>query len=135
MRFGTGGDCDGPNANGANIRSIFRYKSAQIANPNSTAETTLPKGCYDETNLVPYVKTMVPQNVPKELKVQFNNTAGSGNMVQWQVNGMPIVADINRPTLKSVADRNTTFSSRNHVFTVGEKDKVCFLFSLCISWS
>jgi hypothetical protein len=123
LRVGTGGRCDGPNANAANIRSIFRYAGAGSGDPNSTATAPLTTGCYDET-VVPYVKTNVPQDVPEEMKVGFTNTAGSGNLVQWTVNGTPMLVDLNRPTLQSVSDGNTNFSTQEHVFQVGEKNKV-----------
>ncbi|KAF2123461.1 multicopper oxidase [Dothidotthia symphoricarpi CBS 119687] len=123
MRFGTGGDCDGPQANTGNIQSIFRYDGAPMVNPNSTAETALPTGCYDETEVVPYVKTTVPQNAPEELTLQFTSTAGSGNMVQWLINGTPMLIDYAHPTLQSVMQGNMTYGNRSHVLTVGEKDK------------
>jgi hypothetical protein len=123
LRVGTGGTCDGPNANAANIRSIFRYDGAGSGDPNSTAAVPLTTGCYDET-VVPYVKTTVPQEVPEDLKVGFTNTAGSGNLVQWLVNSTPMEIDLEYPTLAHVADGNDTFATARHVFTVGEKNKV-----------
>lgn len=121
--MGTGGRCDGPNANAANIRSIFRYDGAGPGDPNSTASAPLTTGCYDET-VVPYVKTDVPAEVPEELKVGFTNTAGSGNLVQWLVNGVPMVIDFDYPTLQHVLDDNDTFPANRHVFEVGEKHQV-----------
>jgi hypothetical protein len=73
---------------------------------------------------VPYVKTTVPQDVPEEMKVGFTNTAGSGNLVQWTVNGTPMYVDLGKPTLQSVADGVSNFSVAEHVFQVGEKNKV-----------
>jgi len=122
FRVGTGGTCDGPNANAANIRSIFRYAGAGSGDPNSTAAAPLPTGCYDEA-VVPYVKTSVPQEVPEELKVGFTNTAGSGNLVQWLVNGIPMDVELDYPTLQHVADGNDTFAASRHVFKVGEKNQ------------
>jgi hypothetical protein len=131
FRVGTGGRCDGPNANAANIGSIFRYAGAPTTQPNSTAAGPLPVGCYDEPNIVPWVNTVVPQDTPKELELGFTNTAGSGNLVQWLVNGVAMEMDLDHPTLQSVADGNRTFQNGRHVFQVGEKHKVrIFLFSL-----
>jgi len=122
LRVGTGGTCDGPNTNAANIRSIFRYAGAPSVNPNSTAAAPLPTGCYDE-KVVPYVKTQVPQDVPDEMKVGFTTTFGGGNLVQWLVNDIPIAVDLEYPTLQSVSDKNLTFDPSRHVFKVGEKNK------------
>ena len=121
--MGTGGRCDGPNANAANIRSIFRYAGAGSGNPNSTAAAPLPTGCYDE-QIVPYVKTQVPQDTPEKLEVGFTDTAGSGNLVQWLVNNSSMLVDLQYPTLQAVADGNNTFAAKKHVLTVGEKNKV-----------
>jgi hypothetical protein len=123
MRVGTGGRCDGPNANAANIRSIFRYAGAGSGDPNSTAAAPLPTGCYDE-EITPYVKTTVPQSLPEEMKVGFTNTAGSGNLVQWLVNGSPMLIDLEYPTLQHVIDANDTFATQRNVFKVGEKNQV-----------
>ena len=123
-RVGTGGGtCDGPNANTANVRSIFRYAGAASGEPNSTAAAPLPTGCYDEA-VTPYVKTTVPQKLPEEMKVGFTNTAGSGNLVQWLVNGSPMLIDLAYPTLRHIIDGNDTFDSQRNVFKVGEKDQV-----------
>lgn len=59
------------------------------------------------------------------MKVGFTNTAGGGNLVQWLVNGSPMLIDFDYPTLQSVIDGNDTFGSQRQVFTVGEKHKVC----------
>jgi hypothetical protein len=124
---GTGGYCDGPNVNGANIRSIFRYAGAESGDPNSTATAPLTRGCYDEA-IVPHVKTNVPQDVPEEMKVGFTHTAGSGNLVQWTINGTPMTVNLRQPTLQSVADGVSNFSTSQHVFQVGEKNKVRLSF-------
>jgi len=122
LRVGTGGRCDGPNANAANIRSIFRYAGAGSGEPNSTAAAPLPTGCYDE-QVVPYVKTTVPQNTPDKLTTGFTDTAGSGDLVQWLVNDVPMLIDLEYPTLQHVVDGNDTFATARNVFKVGEKHK------------
>jgi hypothetical protein len=93
----------------------------------------LTTGCYDEA-IVPYVKTTVPQDVPEEMKIGFTNTAGSGNLVQWTVNGTPMLIDFNQPTLQSVADGVSNFSIAENVFQVGEKNKVCLVSQFFFSW-
>lgn len=124
FRVGTGGRCDGPNANAANIGSIFRYAGALSGNPTSTASQPLPTGCYDETNIVPFVDTQVPQEMPEQLTVGFTNTAGSGNLIQWLIDGSPMLIDFNRPTLSQVFDGNDTFNAQENLYSVGEANKV-----------
>ncbi|KAF2794437.1 multicopper oxidase [Melanomma pulvis-pyrius CBS 109.77] len=122
LRVGTGGRCDGPNANAANIGSIFHYDGAPYGNPNSTG-TALPTGCYDETNIVPFVKTQVPQDLPKELTLSFSITAAKNNLVQWHINGSPMLIDFTRPTLQNVIDGNATYNTVENVYPVGEAHK------------
>jgi hypothetical protein len=86
----------------------------------------LPTGCYDE-QVTPYVKTNVPQEVPEELKVGFTNTAGSGNLVQWLVDGEPMLIDLDYPTLQHVADGNDSFAAQRNVLRVGEKNQVSLI--------
>ncbi|EOA85322.1 uncharacterized protein SETTUDRAFT_163983 [Exserohilum turcica Et28A] len=126
LRVGTGGTCDGPNANAANIRSIFRYAGAPSTDPTTTGE--LPTGCYDETNIVPYAKTTVPQEMPEQLTVGFNpnytsDVTQNQGLVQWLVNGNPMAIDLEVPTLQSVLDGNVTFGNNRHVFAVDETNK------------
>lgn len=120
--MGTGGRCDGPNANAGNIKSIFRYAGAQSGEPNSTAAAPLPVGCDDEQNIVPWVPTTVPQNTPEELVAGFNpnytDVTNSNGVVQWLVNGIPMMIDLDHPTLQSVVDGNNNFTSSRHVFEI-----------------
>jgi hypothetical protein len=88
---------------------------------NSTA---LPTGCYDEKNIVPFVKNTVPRETPKELTLGFTNTRTSDNLVQWLVNGNSMRVDFTRPTLQNVLDGNATFNPEQNLFVVGEKNKV-----------
>lgn len=125
LRVGTGGRCDGPNANAANIGSIIRYAGAEDANPNSTAAAPLPAGCYDEP-IVPYVKTHIPQDVPEELKLTFTDTGGfnGSDLVQWKVNDVPMLIDFDKPTLQTVFEGftgNSTWGKAENVFEVGDK--------------
>lgn len=126
--MGTGGRCDGPNANAANIRSIFRYAGANSGDPNSTAAAPLPVGCDEELNVVPWQKTTVPQSTPKELEAGFNNNYTTSinqarGLVQWLVNGSPMAIDLDYPTLQAVVDgEDTAFNASRHVFPVTEKN-------------
>ena len=63
FRIGTGGgQCDGPNAQataGNTKGAIVTYAGAGTVAPTSTP-LTLPSGCGEETQLVPYVAATVP---------------------------------------------------------------------------
>jgi len=125
LRVGTGGRCDGPNANAANVGSIIRYAGADNVNPDSIAAEPLPAGCYDET-VVPYVKTKVPQELPEELKLTFTDTGGfnGSDLVQWKLNDVPMLIDFNKPTLQTVFEGftgNQTWGRTENVFEVGNK--------------
>lgn len=125
FRVGTGGRCDGPNANAANVRAIFRYDGCEEVDPkNATAAVPLPVGCDDEATIVPHQKTTVPAEVPEELKVNFTNTAFGPGLVQWLIDGVPMLVDLDYPTLQAVADGNDTFAANRHVFEVCEKHQV-----------
>lgn len=119
FRVGTGGRCDGPNANAGNIRSIFRYESAATDEPESSAAEPLPVGCDDEQNIVPWVPTDVPQHTPKELVAGFSanytDVTNANGVVQWLVNGNPMTIDLDHPTLQSAVDGSTNFTSSSQV--------------------
>jgi FtsP/CotA-like multicopper oxidase with cupredoxin domain len=120
FRVGPGGNrCDGPIAGAADGKSILRYKGCAEAAPNSTG-IVLPTGCYDETNIVPYVKTTVPQGHPEGLKLGFQISAARGNLIQWLVNDSSLQIDFKKPTLQYVIDNNFNFPTTDNVFTVGE---------------
>jgi len=89
-----GGQCDGPNNNAANIRSIFRYEGAYVEEPYSLADAPLPQGCYDEPGIVPYVPTQVPNEMPEQITLGFTNTAIQPGLVQWLINGNPMKVDL-----------------------------------------
>jgi hypothetical protein len=115
--LGASNRCDGPNANAANIKSIFHYATAADAEPASTG-ITLPVGCYDESNIVPYVKTNIPSSLPKKLALTFSITAAQNNLVQWLVNSTAMLIDFKYPTLQYVIDKNTSFPATDNVYTV-----------------
>ena len=125
LRVGTGGGaCDGPNANDANIRSIFHYNGANSGNPTNSTGSTLPTGCYDETNIVPVVETSVPRDLPKKLALTFTQTAAKNNLVQWNIDGSPILVDFLRPTLQNVINGNSTYNVAENVYHIEGTNKV-----------
>jgi hypothetical protein len=136
LRVGTGGGggpfaCDGPNTNAANTRSIFHYTGANNTIEVNTTGVVLPLGCYDETNLVPYMKKTVPQQMPERLALGFANTAVNGNLVQWLVDGKAMMVDLFVPTIQNVVTGNLTFGSRENLYDIDTADEVRIL--TCIS--
>jgi hypothetical protein len=131
LRVGIGGgglpgpQCDGPNKAANVTKSIFHYADCGVS-PTSANSTgiALPVGCYDETNIVPYVKTKVPEDTPEEISLNFTNTATSDKLVQWLVNGSPMLVDLSRPTLQNVIDGNATFNPRENLIEVGKEHEV-----------
>ncbi|PSN74955.1 hypothetical protein BS50DRAFT_643487 [Corynespora cassiicola Philippines] len=124
LRVGTGGGaCDGPNANAANIKSIFRYEGSGSGEPDSAASAPLPTGCYDETNIVPFVHTEVPRELPDGINVGFTNTATKDNLVQWLINRNSMAIDFKQPTLRQILEGKNNFSETQNVYFVGEANK------------
>jgi hypothetical protein len=119
-----GRECDGPNVNAANIRSIFRYEGAYVEEPYSVADVALPQGCYDEPGLVPYVVTQVPQELPEQITLGFTNTAVQPGLVQWLIDGSPMKVNLSRPTLGQIYDGNDQFVAQENVYRIGETHKV-----------
>ncbi|KAI1509547.1 Multicopper oxidase [Pyrenophora tritici-repentis] len=129
FRVGTGGACDGPNANAANIRSIFRYAGADSdEEPSDDIAIVLPSGCYDQPNIVPYSKTTIPQSLPESLSLGFSDNyttdvTQSRGLVQWLVNGNTMAVNLQVPTLQSVLDGNVKTGNNSHTFEIDEKSK------------
>lgn len=121
LRVGTGGgQCDGPNTNAANIRGIFTY--ANSTEPTDSANSTgitLPTGCDDETNIVPWTKTQVPTDTPEDITLGFSKTSASDALVQWYINGTAMHVDLKDPTLQNVINGNETFDSFENVYPIG----------------
>jgi hypothetical protein len=61
--------------------------------------------------------------VPEELTLSFSQTAAKNNLVQWHIDGSPMIIDFLRPTLQNVVDGNTTFNVAQNVYHVGEIHK------------
>jgi hypothetical protein len=83
-----------------------------------------PTGCFDEWNLVPFIKTTVPEDTPENLTVGFQHTAGEENLVQWLLNGALFQVNLSMPTLQHVFDRNDEFDKSGNIFHVGKADEV-----------
>lgn len=115
----------GSNFNNGNILSIFSYEGHESETPISTA-TSYTQRCTDETQLVPYWNSYVPQGeIPDEfeqLDTAINqSTAADGSLnLYWQVNGVHLVADWADPTLSGVRAGQTTWSEESAIINVNE---------------
>lgn len=125
LRVGIGATdtCDGPNRNAGKIRGIFNYEGVS-GPPIYPGSDDLPAGCYDEPNVVPYVKTVVPQDTPKSLVLGFTNEATDDGLVQWLINGSFFGVDPMRPTLQHLVDRNETWDETANLVDIGSANKV-----------
>ncbi|KAI5366534.1 putative multicopper oxidase, type 1, carbohydrate binding module family 20, cupredoxin [Septoria linicola] len=98
----------GSNFNNGNIRSIFSYEGHENETPISTA-TAYAQRCTDETQLVPYWNSYVPQNnlpIFEQLDTAINQSTDANGLLTlyWQVNGTPLRVDWGTPTLGQVQD-------------------------------
>lgn len=104
----------GSNFQNGNIRSIFSYEVHETETPISTA-TPYTKRCTDETELVPYWNSFVPEaDIPAftQLDTAINqSTDANGDLtVYWQVNGTPLRVNWGSPTVGTVQS-NPQYSS------------------------
>jgi hypothetical protein len=121
-----GPDC-GLNANNGNIKSIFRYQGAPVANPTTTGPTYAQR-CSDEV-VVPYWDSFVPKGPLEkggDLNSAINIGVTAGNtVVTWGINTVAMNVNWNQPVLGQVFDGNTTFDRSSNVITLPEADQVC----------
>ena len=118
------GDC-GRNAYAGKILSIIRYDGAAIADPtqNATELVNKPTGCVDEV-VRPYVNNTVPNDqftaAVQDITLDFNTTTTSsgGALVQWLIDGSPMVVDWSNPTLGDAIAGNTTFEDNDNVIEI-----------------
>jgi hypothetical protein len=125
LRVGIGATdaCDGPNRNAKNIRGIFNYEGTE-GPPAYRGSDDLPSGCYDEPNIVPYVPTKIPRDIPENLTLGFTNTANEEGLVQWLINGSLFAVDPMKPTLQHLLDRNDTWDETDNLVDIGTAGKV-----------
>jgi hypothetical protein len=65
--------------------------------------------------------------MPKNIGLNFTNTAVADNLVQWLVDGIPLQIDLDKPTLQTVFDGfegNETWNPSERVFIIDEAHKV-----------
>jgi hypothetical protein len=128
FRIGTGGGlCDGPNeqATAGNTKgAIVTYAGAGTVTPTSTP-LTLPSGCGEETQLVPFVAATVPPPNGNYhlLNLTLDTTAG----VFWKVNGMAQDIDWSTPSLSYVMNGTYTLPPQDNGITLNEAGWVYLL--------
>jgi FtsP/CotA-like multicopper oxidase with cupredoxin domain len=110
-----GGQCDGPNEKTDTQGSIFSYVGALSGNPNTTSYS-MPSGCDDEKNLVPYValNATSPTSAPTKLDLTLDTSAG----VFWKVNGQAIDIDWTKPTLQYIENGTYTLPANDNGLTI-----------------
>lgn len=129
----------GANANTGNINAIFSYAGAPNALPTTTATAYTP-GCADETGLVPYVvkdvpsSTFISQAKALDLAAQFGVTTNGQNIVQWSINTTVLNIDWEKPTLKYVAEGNTSYPANLNLITCPDPLTVSKPLAPCISF-
>ncbi|KAF2876635.1 laccase precursor [Massariosphaeria phaeospora] len=107
------GGCNSVNSNGA--KAIWTYQGQTVADPTTTAAPNPPAGCND-----PVTTPKIVKNVPsaqfasqaQSLPVGFNdaNVISNGkNIVLWTINGTSMMIDPGKPTLKYIAEGNTSY--------------------------
>lgn len=102
-------------------RAVFTYQGQTVADPTSTAPTTLPVGCLD-----PVTTPKIAKNVPsttfaaqaKSLPVAIGPVAANGNTVLWTINGTSMIIDPGNPTIEYVAQNNNNIPQAYNVVEV-----------------
>lgn len=119
----------GSNYNNGNIRSIFSYEGHEKETPISTA-TAYTQRCTDETNIVSYWNSYVPQNsIPnfEQLDTAINQSRDANGYLTlyWQVNGTPMKVDWGAPTLGDVqTDAGySKWSERSNVISLPDENE------------
>jgi len=128
FRIGTGGgQCDGPNeqaAAGNTKGAIIKYAGAGDAPPTATA-STLPPGCGEEKNLVPFVSTVVP--APPADLTTFTLTLDTSVGVFWKVNGVAQVIDWGNPSLSYVLNGTYALPASDNGVVISSSGWVYYL--------
>ncbi|KAK5174222.1 laccase, multicopper oxidase, benzenediol:oxygen oxidorectuctase [Saxophila tyrrhenica] len=113
-------DC-GRNANNGNIRSIFRYKGAPVANPTSQG-TSYTQRCSDEV-VTAYQNGSVPEEPLKQYgqldtAIHFGVNNLNSTVVKWGLDTIPIHVAWDKPTLQYVWEGNNSFPDAANVIAV-----------------
>ncbi|SMR54833.1 unnamed protein product [Zymoseptoria tritici ST99CH_3D1] len=122
----------GANFQNGNIRSIFSYSSLPSNTPTlpTSSPTPYTQRCSDETSLTPVWNSYVPRGrIPdassfSELSIAINqSTAADGKLtLYWQVNGTPLRADWEKPSVMTVRD-GETFPKASNMITFDDDDE------------
>jgi len=114
--------CDGPNRGAQSGLAVFSYKgvSHAVLPPNSTASAFDYGTCHDESGIVPYIKTTVPQGIGKTFDLAFKAfNATTGQTVMWFINNSAIDLEWDRPTLLSLTEGVSEFPRDDNLYHIG----------------
>ena len=118
----------GRNLNNGNIKSIFRYKGAPDANPNSAA-VSYTQSCANEKT-VPYWDSFVPAEPvvnggELDTAITIGVQADGSAIVQWGINKSAMNVMWNEPVLEYVLQGNDNFSKSQNLISLPTADMVC----------
>lgn len=104
------------NDNVDNILGIVRYDSTSTDEPSTTVYD-LDDSCADEdaSNLVPYLSMDVGVASDEDDELA---SLSFGTKIKWTMNAVSFVSEWNYPTVKAIAESNTTWDSAEHVWTM-----------------
>lgn len=65
------------------------------------------------------------------MKLTFTDTGGfnGSDLVQWKINDVPMLIDLDKPTLQSIFEGNQTWNKAQNVIEVGDKGHAVSLAS------
>ncbi|KAF2005811.1 multicopper oxidase [Amniculicola lignicola CBS 123094] len=111
FRADADGNCQSAN-NGVG-RAVWTYQGVTVADPTSAAWSTPPTGCTNFQS-TPKIALNVPsaqfQAQAQTLPVGFGPVATNGqNLVLWTINGTSMIVDPGKPTVRYVAEGNTSY--------------------------
>lgn len=112
----------GTNFNNGNIRSVFAYSGHESETPTST-EVSYNARCTDETGLVPFWDSFVPQGqtgtFTELTTAQLQQQENDGSItLYWLVNGTTLIADWEQPTLEYIRTGNTSYPATANVLSL-----------------
>ncbi|KAF2477734.1 laccase precursor [Lindgomyces ingoldianus] len=114
-----------PNCQSANNgagRAIFTYQGATVADPTTSPPINPPTGCNNPAS-TPKIALNVPSaqfaSQAQTLPVAFGPVVTNGqNVVLWTINGTSMIVDPGKPTIKYIAEHNTSYPTSYNLVEV-----------------
>lgn len=120
------------NDNVDNILGIVRYDSSSTADPTTTAYTDIIDSCADEdaSNLAPYLAIDVGAVVDTD--TEEAGLGGTGTTIKWAMNSISFVSEWNYPSVKAIAEGNTSWTTDEHVWSLPTANEwVMMIIEVC----